>query len=66
MKYKILESSDPRILEDNVNEMIQIGWKPLGGVSISKIRLENSKIFTHYIQTLINDNQISESKDGIS
>ena len=31
MVYKIVEGTDPQVLEVKVNELIGKGWKPLGG-----------------------------------
>ena len=34
MEYKILEAPTNEELEKKVNEHIQLGWKPMGGVAI--------------------------------
>ena len=35
MQYKIIQSSDPQIVVDKVNEEIGKGWVPHGGLAIS-------------------------------
>jgi len=34
MEYKILADTEPNLLEKRVNEHIQEGWQPLGGIAI--------------------------------
>lgn len=36
MKYQILMADDPLTLEEKINDLIQEGWKPQGGVAISE------------------------------
>jgi hypothetical protein len=36
MKYIIVADSSSSGLEDRVNNYISLGWKPCGGISISK------------------------------
>lgn len=50
MKYKIETAIETKQLESLVNELIQQGWKPLGGVSIS-----NDGHYDMYIQAMIKD-----------
>lgn len=35
MLYKIIQSADPQVVVDKVNEEMEKGWRPLGGVAIS-------------------------------
>lgn len=35
MEYKIIESAHKSIVEEKVNEHIQNGWEPLGGISVA-------------------------------
>lgn len=35
VKYKIIQSTDPQVVVDKVNDELKDGWKPHGGVAIS-------------------------------
>lgn len=35
MEYKIIQSSDPQVFVDKVNQEIDKGWRPAGGVAVS-------------------------------
>jgi uncharacterized membrane protein len=34
MRYRVIEAKDVEGLEQDVNEHIEDGWKPLGGVAV--------------------------------
>jgi len=56
MNYKILESSSSKELENQVKLLIELGWKPIGGVSIGVLTIKDRFEYT-YVQTLINENK---------
>lgn len=64
MDYKIITSTTIDELENKVKEMIKLGWKPIGGVSIGtrtlndKLKLPNLGNFKDMVmltQTMIKD-----------
>ena len=64
MDYKIITSTSTDELESKVKQMIKLGWKPIGGVSIgTRIVNDNYKLpnlnqfkdMVIYIQTIIKD-----------
>ena len=63
MDYKIITSTSIDELENKVKQMIKLGWKPTGGVSIGtrlindipKTNLNQFKDIVMYIQTIIKD-----------
>lgn len=48
MKNRIVFAHDTNKLETDVNIFMENGWKPIGGLAISKQDAE-----THYFQTMI-------------
>ena len=54
MKYKIFVASESDILQYYVNEDIEQGWRPLGGVSLSIVILPNNRYPTYrFAQAMI-------------
>ena len=50
MEYKVVCESSPQKLEKAVNDLIKMGWKPLGGVSFAgsdRVQMWN------YIQAMV-------------
>ena len=56
MNYKIVESLSTKELENQVKLLIQLGWKPIGGVSIGVITIKDRLEYL-YVQTLIHENK---------
>ena len=50
IEYKIVERMSGELLEMAVNELIQEGWKPKGGLQIAK-----DEHLGHYYQAMIKD-----------
>lgn len=48
MKYKILKSATEHDLEEQVNQHLLEGWRPLGGVSIVQAEMAFSKVLKFY------------------
>jgi len=55
MKYKILQNRDPQVVVDKVNEDLQAGWKPLGGISVATRNSEAGWVgeWLEYTQAMI-------------
>ena len=64
MSYKIVESLSSKELENQVKLLIELGWKPIGGVSIGVIIIKD-RLEYNYVQTLIHENNsiITDIKD---
>ena len=56
MSYKIVESYSCKELEYQVKFLIELGWKPIGGVSIGVIIIKD-RLEYNYVQTLIHENK---------
>ena len=56
MSYKIVESLSSKELEYQVKLLIELGWKPIGGVSIGVIIIKD-RLEYNYVQTLIHENK---------
>lgn len=48
MKYTICWQSNRSFLEDEVNELIQKGWVPQGGLNLTK-----AGMYTNYYQAMV-------------
>ena len=35
MKYKIIQSTDPRVVMETVNASLKDGWVPMGGIAVA-------------------------------
>jgi hypothetical protein len=53
-KYIVIESVDFRDFTNNVNRMIEEGYKPIGGVSVSIVS-NNCTIHRKYYQAMLLD-----------
>ena len=62
MDYKVIECGDVETLEKEVNELIQEGWQPLGGVSASYTSTEYSEDFV-VCQAMIKPPVITNKKE---
>ena len=49
-EYKIVEKMSGELLEMAVNELIEEGWKPKGGLQIAK-----DEHLDHYYQAMVKD-----------
>lgn len=47
IKYKVVEASTSRSLEDDVNNLLEEGWVPVGGVSFMR-----QGAYSNYAQSL--------------
>jgi hypothetical protein len=56
MSYKIVESLSSKELENQVKLLIELGWKPIGGVSIGVIIIKD-RLEYKYVQTLTHENK---------
>lgn len=45
MQYKIVFEATAKELESKVNELLNKGWEPLGGVSVSETLEQNVGVF---------------------
>ena len=52
MSYKIVESLSSKELEYQVKLLIELGWKPIGGVSIGVIIIKD-RLEYNYVKNLI-------------
>ena len=64
MEYKIVYSSSPSGLSEKVNNLINEGWKPIGGHSVVELHRQNrfsgsqhmdTRIESEYSQTMIKE-----------
>ena len=64
MSYKIVESLSSKELEDKIKFLIELGWKPIGGVSVGVINIKDRLEYV-YVQSLTHENKsiISDIKD---
>lgn len=64
MSYKILESYSSKELENQINFLIELGWKPIGGVSIGVIIVKDRLEYI-FVQSLIHENKskITDTND---
>jgi hypothetical protein len=44
MKYRVVIANTNRNLEDKVNELIEDGWKPQGGITIDNFVLVQAMV----------------------
>lgn len=61
MRYRIIEAKDVEGLEQDVNEHIAEGWRPLGGLCVV-----NSQANTYawwFYQAMVRGEEDAESKD---
>jgi hypothetical protein len=57
MSYKILESLSIKDLENQVKLLLEIGWRPIGGIAVGVITIKD-KLESKYFQTLIWDKEL--------
>ncbi len=64
MSYKIVESLSSKELENKIIFLIELGWKPIGGVSVGVIIIKDRLEYV-YVQSLIHESKsiISDIKD---
>lgn len=64
MEYKIVSSSSPSGLSQRVNELINEGWKPIGGHKVVELHRQNrfsgtqhmdTRIESEYTQTMVKE-----------
>lgn len=48
-EYACVTGSDAEAMEVTVNEMIQDGWQPFGGVSVTRQEPETEQDFPHIL-----------------
>lgn len=51
--YMVCEDSTEKELTDGVNELIEDGWQPFGGVCHAMVREEDDGLFYWYSQALV-------------
>ena len=53
-EYKIITIIDEwSLLQEMVNELIVVGWEPLGGVSVATWEADDYSTKTEYVQAMI-------------
>lgn len=58
MAYVILSEESLTELQNNVNEFIAHGWKPIGGVAISNVYVRpDNEMEREYCQSMIKEEQ---------
>jgi hypothetical protein len=57
MSYKIINSDDPQVVVDKVNEEMGKGWMPIGGLSIASWYPGGPVVaaITRYAQALVKE-----------
>jgi Domain of unknown function (DUF1737) len=60
MRYRLIEAKDVEGLEQDVNEHIRDGWKPLGGVAV--VNSQNNTYAWWFYQALVRDKE--DGEDG--
>jgi hypothetical protein len=61
MRYRVIEAKDIEGIEQDVNEHIADGWRPLGGVCVV-----NSQANTYawwFYQAMVRNDEAQENKD---
>lgn len=56
MKYKVITADEVAIIEEKVNDSIERGWEPLGGIVVdNEINGDLSEVYTtgQYLQTMV-------------
>ena len=53
MEYKILEAQSIKDLTGLVNDIIKLGWKPQGGIAVTKNQFGNS-VYVYYQVVILN------------
>jgi hypothetical protein len=63
MHYKIAIGKDSEKLADNVNELIEKGYEPVGGIAVEAVQDGTTLRFNLY-QGMINKDRDSSGKEG--
>ena len=63
MNYRLLESTDPDDLSRQVEQLIQEGWKPQGGIALALGAKPDSEADCYYyFQAMINSNASKQER----
>lgn len=55
MEYTVVEKSKLQALIDEVNKLIEQGWKPLGGINVVQART-----FYYHLQSMVRGDELTE------
>lgn len=51
--YRIVQTTNSEEMQEQISELMEVGWKPVGGVEITVITAQNVGVLTiHYTQAI--------------